>query len=794
MNPPTARRDELERRTEALLDWALLLARLAEHAVSPLAKERCLALEQTADPQTVEDRYDELREWMTLRERAGDLAFAGGADPRAALRAAVPGGLLDAEQCREIAVVLDQVRDAQRALSPHPDLLRLAARARALDALSDVRRELGEAVDAQGRLRESATPELRQLRREVDRLRQTIIDRVGDLLRSPRYEPWLQDTFVTQRQDRYVLPIKIEQRAKVAGIIHELSASGATVFIEPEELVAANNDLKCAEMAVAQEIERIFRRLTDLIAAHRGILDTNVDLLAALDVIQAKGRLGLAYHGTIPAIVRYREVAWRGLRHPLLALRGVTVVPNDVTIAPAAGALVISGPNTGGKTVLLKAMGLAALMTRAGLPLPCDPGSGSSVFPAVLMDAGDDQDLARDLSTFAAHIRVVSALLAEAPAGSLILLDELATATDPEEGAALAQALVEALNDRGMLTVVTTHYTALKTWAADPHGADTRVSAGMGYDLERMTPTFRLSLGRPGASLGLEVAARLGLPAAMLQRAKALVAPQAAALAGAIAALDRERQAVVDMKTRLTTLEASARDAALRQDAAAAALERDRDVFAQTKRTRLAADVRRANADLDAILEAAKREADPRKIRALKPRINAVAAPIEPASAEPETAAPREYEAGARVRVASLAADGVLLDATRGRARVRVRVGDRDISVAADQLRPARAATTAERVASAPGGRSVERAAGPDTLDLIGARVEDALERIDRALDQAAASGALRLRLLHGHGSGRLKTAIRAHLADSPYVASHRPGDDHEGGDAVTIVTLATSG
>jgi DNA mismatch repair protein MutS2 len=790
MIPLNSRRGELERRTDTLLDWPTLLARLAEHAVSPIAKERCLALDRTADPKAVEDRYEELREWIALRDRAGDFAFAGGADPRAALRAAVPGGLLDAEQCREIAVVLDQVRDARRALSPNADLARLAARAQALDELPDVRRELSDTIDAQGRLRESATPELRHLRREVDRLRQMIIDRVGDLLRAPRYEPWLQDTFVTQRQDRYVLPIKIEHRAKVPGIIHELSASGATVFIEPEELVEANNDLKWAEMAVAQEIERIFRRLTDLIAAQRTVLETNVEILTAFDVIQAKGRLGLAYHGMIPTISRIRRIAWRGLRHPLLALRGITVVPNDVTLEPDARALVISGPNTGGKTVLLKAMGLAALMTRAGIPLPCDPDSVSPVFPAVLMDAGDDQDLARDLSTFAAHVRVVCALTDTAPEGSLILLDELATATDPEEGAALAQAMVEAFMARNVLTVVTTHYTALKAWAAQETDARDRVSAGMGYDVETMTPTFQLALGRPGASLGIEVAARLGLPKSILERARQLVSPQSAALGQAIAALERERRVAADLRERLTALEAAARDAALRQDAAAAQLERDREAFASTKRERLAAEVRRAKTELDTILEQARGETDARKIRVLIPKLAAVAAPREEAAAEPEPAASSNYPAGSRVRVASLRADGVLVDATLGRKRVRVRVGDREVSVPTRDLRPAKTSAAPSAPLGA-GSRPSAPEPGPDTINVIGQRVDAALELIDRALDRAAAAGATRLRVLHGHGTGRLKAAIRAHLADSRYVSSHRPGDDTEGGDAVTIIMLA---
>ncbi|MEO5657330.1 MAG: Smr/MutS family protein [Nitrospiria bacterium] len=771
-------------RSAALLEWPALLARLADHAATPAGKERCLLLTGCNDPKTVETWYAEVAEWTGLHEHGGGFSLDGGVDPRPALHAAVAGGMLDVEQCREIALVLDQAHDVRRALARRTDVPRLAARAAQLDEVPELRRALADAVDAQGRLRESATPELFRLRREVDRLRTSIVQRVEGLLGSPQYEPWLQDGYVTQREERYVLPIKIEHRTKVSGIVHDLSSSGATLFIEPAELVDANNDLKWAEMAVGQEIERILRRLTELAAASRAVIETDIEILTALDIIQAKGRFGLAYRGAVPTLSR-GTIGWRGLRHPLLALRGIPVVGNDVVVDPGVRALVISGPNTGGKTVLLKAMGLAALMTRAGLPLACEPGSESPLLPAVLMDVGDDQDLGRDLSTFAAHIRVVGAMLAFAPEGGLVLIDELATATDPDEGSALARAVLEAFVAKGVLAVVTTHYTALKAWAAAP--AADRMSAGMGYDVGALAPTYRLTLGRPGASLGLDVAARLGLSAAVLDRARALVDPQTAVLARAIAGLERERGEAADITTRLAGLETAAREAALRQDAAAAALEREREAVRADRKARLAAEVDRAKRELDRLIEAAKQERDPRRLRALRPAIEQVGQTQEPTDDGPPT--PRiEREAGAAVRVRTLGAEGTLIEATRGRRRVRVRVDDRDVSVDPSALEDA--APPAPAAPAARGG-TAPPAAPEETLKLIGARVEEALERVDRALDAAAAGGLTRLRVVHGHGSGRLKTALRAHLAASPYVAAHRPGEGAEGGDAVTIVTLA---
>ncbi len=793
-------RAELETRSRTLLEWPAVLARLASHATTPTGKERCLGLTDSDDRSTVEGWYAEVREWLALHDQAGDLPLAAGADPRPVLRAAVDGGVLEASQCREIALVLDQAREVRRALGRYPALGRLVERGRQLDDLPEVRRAIEDAVDPQGNLRESATPELWRLRREVDRLRLALVERVEGLLRSAAYEPWLQDTFVTQREDRYVLPIKIENRAKVSGIVHDLSASGATVFIEPEELVEANNGLKWAELALGQEIERIFRRLTELTARHRSVIETDLDVLTDLDVIQAKGRLGLAYRGSIPDVVTDGAIAWRGLRHPLLALRGVAVVPNDVVVAAGIQAVVISGPNTGGKTVLLKAMGLAALMTRSGIPLPCAPDSTAPLFPAIMMEVGDDQDLARDLSTFAGHIRVVAAMIETTPPGALVLIDELATATDPDEGAALAQAVLEQLTAKRALAVVTTHYTALKAWAAGglPAGeaAVDRLSAGMGYDADALVPTYRLALGRPGASLGLDVAARLGLPASVLERAKHLVTPQTAALERAIAALEAERQAAAETRARVSALEGAAREAALRQDAAAAALERERDGFTAARKTRIAAEVDRAKREIDRILETARREHDPKRLRVLRSQIDraAIPAPADPDEAEADSPA-QDLPAGERIRIPSLKTDGVLLDDTRGRRRVRVRVGDREISLAPSALRPGSASETTDRAGRenpTPGGGAVAPTPVAETIDLIGRRVEDALDRIDRTLDQAMAANTTRLRVLHGHGTGRLKVAIRAHLAASPYVASHRPGDDAEGGDAVTIVTLAT--
>jgi DNA mismatch repair protein MutS2 len=351
--------------------------------------------------------------------------------------------------------------------------------------------------------------------------------------------------------------------------------------------------------------------------------------------------------------------------------------------------------------------------------------------------------------------------------------------------------LLEALVAKGVVAVVTTHYAGLKAWAAESTtpGAPPadRMSAAMGYDVDALAPTYRLTLGRPGLSLGLAVAARLGLPAAILERARALVTPQTAELERAIATLETDRRRVAEVGDRLRALETAMRDAVLRQDAAAAALEREREKVAGAAARTIAADVERAKRAIDHILEAARREQTPQRRRLLRKELETLVPAPHP---EPD-ASTHEFEDGARVRVRSLAADGVLLERTHGRRRVRVRVGDREVSVDRTQLAAPVDPDAPVRAAMSPETPQPVSETPPDTLHLLGLRVDEALMRVDRALDEAMAAGVARVRLLHGHGPGRLKAGIRSHLSSSPYVASHRPGEELEGGDAVTIVTLA---
>ncbi|MDO8563152.1 MAG: endonuclease MutS2, partial [Candidatus Limnocylindria bacterium] len=567
-------------RALATLEFPAVRALLAERTAFAPGRELALALVPTATLADAERLQDETAAARALVSAKPATGLAGAHDIRDALRRATLGGTLDPEQ---LVAVGRTVRAAERLYAdvhPYPPL---AARCRFAPPPLAIAVALEHAIGTDATVLDRASPALGGLRSALRGAQVRLQQRVDNILRSGEVARFLQDPIVTQRGGRYVVPVKAEHRGAVKGIVHDQSASGQTVFIEPLEILEANNTLREAELAERAEVARVLDELSRRVEAAGDELRRVLDALAALDLILAKAALAEAEDATRPRLNGDGIVDLRGARHPLLVAKGA-VVPVDVRLGSDFRVLVVTGPNTGGKTVTLKTIGLLTLMAGAGLQVPASRDSSVPVVPRVYADIGDEQSIAQSLSTFSSHLRNVVATLADARAGDLALLDELGAGTDPDEGAALAQAVLEQLMAKHALAVVTTHYTALKAWAAGgpapgETGAD-RLSAGMGYDADALVPTYRLALGRPGASLGLDVAARLGLPASVLDRAKHLVAPQTAALERAIAALEAERQTVASTHARLSALERAAREAALRQDAAAAAIERERDDFA----------------------------------------------------------------------------------------------------------------------------------------------------------------------------------------------------------------------
>ena len=787
------KKESLDKQSLTALGWPEIVDFLSRQTSTPLTAARCQSLPFLDDPEAVRTELSVVSEAVGLLKRSGDLPFSRFPDLHPLFVRAAKGAALDGIELRSILYFLEQVRALRAYLlgrkEEAPHLLQFAG---ALDPLDPIRKKIDPAIDEEGQVRESATPELRALKSEAARARQSITDQLDTMLRSSRYEKLLQEAYYTEREGRYVLPFKIAHQNKEGGVVHDLSASGATAFVEPKELVVPNNRLRVAQLSVAREVERILKSLSEAVGAAEEALQRNLDVFVEIDLIRAKARLSERIGGIVPIINTEGKLNLIGARHPLLFLRsaqensGKPVVPNDFFLGEAQRAMVISGPNAGGKTVVLKTVGLFSLMIRAGLPLSCGEGSEMAFFPETVADIGDEQDLSRDLSSFSAHLENILSILSR-PAGTLVLLDELVTSTDPAEGAALAEAILIELADRGMKVITTTHYPTLKGLAqTDPRFSN----ASLGFDLERLAPTYRLIQGIPGRSAGLEIAARLGLDEAILLRAKERLNRTERVLDRLIADLERERRQAEEEKARSAALREEMESAAAAQKEAAAHLALSEKEIQKKVKQKVGEAVAAARAEIAALLQSLRASTDPSEIRKGRERLIRIEEKIEQAI-RPAPAARIPPRAGKRVEIIPLRREGILLDPPEGAKKVRVQIGNQVLMISPESLEgipdDARAAPE-----SGPPALPVTQAEPVESeLKLHGERVEEALERLERFLDHALLSGTKEARIVHGQGTGKLKKAIRTYLAASPYVVQFRSGDLLEGGDGVTIATLS---
>ena len=519
-----------------VLEWGKLLEHLASYARSTVGAERCRTMTLEQDVAEARIRQAETTDMLRLRDGTDPFPVLRFPDVLEWLGRVAKGAALEAHELRDIALVLAVIDDVQRYLLRHQlDAPTVSALVSELGPVHEYRRlsaALNGAIEPDGSIRESASPELHRLMQRATDLKQQMRHRLEQILHSRRYEEVLQEQYFAQREGRYVVPIKAEMQGRVPGIVHDVSSSGATLFLEPRELVDLNNSIKVVDLDVEREVRRILRELSALVAPHQPALAGTVGVLGRLDAISAKAGLSQRLHACPPRLNDQGRVLLKQARHPFLVLTKERVVPNDLAFDETVRVLIISGPNTGGKTVTLKLLGLFALMVRCGLHLPCAPESEMAIFPSVYADIGDAQDLARDLSSFSAHIMQMVQLLSEVsdsdgtpgrpatapPSRALVLLDEPVTSTDPAEGAALASALLCRLAEAGVKVVATTHYSVLKGLAQERPGF---ANASVEFNIETLSPTYRLIQGQPGGSAAIEIAGRLGMDQALLDDARA---------------------------------------------------------------------------------------------------------------------------------------------------------------------------------------------------------------------------------------------------------------------------------
>jgi len=795
------------RKTLESLGWASLLEYLAARTHTSRGAERARALELLDDIEAARRRSAEIAEARLLRELDEPLPFGGVHDIAAHLARASKGGDLDGPELVAVAQTVNATGRLKRHLATHAATAPLlAGRAAPIALLAHVSGPILDSFEEGGRLSDNASAALGPMRRKVAALHEELSRRVKVLLDDPEISPYLQDRFYTQREDRYVVPLRAEARARVRGIVHGTSQSGHTVFVEPEVVVDLNNRLKLAESEVTEEEQRILAELSGYVREEAEAIGIAAAIAEELDLLDACARLA-DDTGASAAALGAPDLELRRARHPLMLLAGRTCVPNDIVL-PAGKTLVISGPNAGGKTVALKTAGLAALMARAGLHLPVNDGSSVPWYLGVEVDIGDDQSLERNLSTFSAHVMNLVDFLERAGGETLLLVDELAVGTDPEQGSALAQAVLEAFADRGAQVIVTTHYERLKALPT----ADARfLNASVGFDLERMAPTFKLHLGVPGSSGAFLVARRLGLAGPVLARAELLLGDRRAGIEELLTAVTEERRRLdaerAAAETARREAEGARREAEARERAARAREEKARTGAHDDA----VAAMRRARDELDQLRLRLKKADVPEVVTEAKARIAAIGADVAArapqATPSGKPAAEADLVPGAAVRVASLGGGRGQVVAAPERGRVTVQVGPLRTTVSVEDLRlddrpapqPSRSAPPVKRRPAPPQAQVVLSEVKEDlppartsdaTLDVRGSRVDDMLPEVDRFIDDSLLASREVVFFIHGHGTGALREAIREHLALHAGVARFRGGHEKEGGDGITIAWL----
>ena len=797
---------QVSRRTLESLEWPLVLERLRAHVQTPGGRMRC-AVESdtalfTADAESARARLAETAEARALLELEAP-PFGGLSDVGAALARAERGGEIGAGDLLDVAAAVSAIDATARWLARRAEgAPRLAALAASLGRHVSLADAVEAAIDPEGRLRDTASAALAEARAEARRLGGELQRLLDSALRDPEIAPHLSDSFVTLRNDRYVLPVRADARGRVRGIVHDASASGTTLFIEPQVAVDANNRLKQAELAIERETARILRELSAALQREAPALRASLEQLAEIDLAFARGALARDWNAVLPELRDAGVLRLPQLRHPLLPPD--RAVPNDVHLGASHRVLVLSGPNAGGKTVAMKAVALAALCASAGLHVAAAPGARVDFLTRVLADIGDAQSLRESLSTFSAHLANLARIVDAADEHALVVLDEIGDGTDPGEGAALAQAVLEALAGAGARVIATTHYGLLKEMAAvDPRFEN----ASFEFDPATLAPTYRLRPGAPGASSATAVAARMGLRHDVLDRANELLDREDRRLERLLAELNTSRLALDQERAEAARARAETETERAELGRRLEELQRRRDRLYGEMRRDLESSFRRAHEEVAVVIRTLQRGGDTRAAARARAELRAIEerAPASPEVGDGLARAPRdpcwapidwrEARAGARVSVSG-GGVGVLLSLPDRRGRVGVQLGAARLVVSADRVgcapeEPARERTPRVSVEAADSAMAAEEAAGTTArLDLRGLRVEEALARLLRALDRASLEHRAHLTIVHGLGTGALRDAVREHLAGSPYVLRFAAAGLENGGEGATEVTL----
>ena len=778
------------------LELPRVLEKLAEQAVTAEGKDRCLALRPFTDADDVQRALDETTAAVNMTALRGSPSFSGVRPVRASLQRADMGGALNTRELLDIAAVLRSARSAKEYGEGEGDRAKTCIDHlfRSLTANRFLEEKITGAIVGEDEIADAASPELAAIRRHIRATASKVRDILNKLISSNQAK-YLQDAIITQRNDRFVVPVKSEHKNDVPGLVHDVSSSGSTFFIEPMGVVKANNELKELQSREEKEIERILAELSAECAQFKEDIAQDYDLLIILDVIFAKARLAYRMRGAAPRLDE-KGLYLRKARHPLLDPN--KAVSNDLMLGESFDTLVITGPNTGGKTVTLKTIGLLTMMAQCGLHIPVGDGSCVKVFSRVLSDIGDEQSIAQNLSTFSSHMVNIVGILEQADDETLILFDELGAGTDPIEGAALAAAIIESAREMGALVAATTHYAELKVYAMTTKGVE---NASCEFDVDSLAPTYRLLIGIPGKSNAFAISQRLGLPKEIIQKAAARIDAENVRFEDVLTQLDEQRQEMEREKEAAAKLRREMEETA----------KASREYKAQMEAQRLKA-VEKAQAEARAILDEARDTADQvfkelndmrRRQRkeedwqrvnderaALRHRLNEAEGKLGQRPEEPAPPPTRPAKAGDTVELVKMGTQASVLSVNKD-GSLQLQAGILKITAKQDEVRVVEGESikAAKKVVQRAEHKLRSLGASPE-VDLRGMMTDEAIGALDLFLDNAVLGKLNEVRIIHGKGTGAVRKAVRDHLKRSRYVKSFRPGRYGEGEDGVTIAEL----
>lgn len=771
-------------RSLRLLEFDKIVTRLKEKCATPMGEALATSLAPTSDRAQVMALQSQTGEAVALL--AKDVpSLAGLRDIGAETERAGKGGILEPFGLYKILTFLGASAVLRKFIlkqAPTDSWLQLTSFG--LVDLPKLAADLRRSVDYDGNVLDSASSELRSVRRKTEVAEGRLRAKLDSLIKSPGLQKYLQEPLVTQREGRFCLPVKAEWRGQVPGVVHDQSASGATLFIEPVAAVEFSNEITSLKRREEEEIRKVLRELSGQVGQHNEDLVLAIQSAGAIDFALAKAQLALSMAGNPPVVREDSRFHLKSARHPLLA--GQEVVPITVTLGDEYSVLVITGPNTGGKTVTLKTVGLFCLMCQSGLWLPAGEGSCLPVYDNVFADIGDEQSIEQSLSTFSSHMTNIVEILTLAGRRSLVLLDELGAGTDPAEGAALATALLSKLKTSSVTVVATTHYSELKAYAATEPGV---LNASVEFDVKTLRPTYRLITGTPGKSNAFEIALKLGLAPAIIESARKHLDTDARRTEDLIASLEEKR---VETEQALLQARAERKEAESIRSAAAQRLAKiveQRDQIIEKARKKGNEVLRSARFEADALLgELRTAKADSVEQLAKRTKESLKPLPQEKSSVPPAGTAPTpaQLPGGQEVRVLSLGKDGTIVSLlTQDEALVQVgviRVNAKltDLRLVAEKASPPKGRTTT----------STGVATVSAEIDLRGQMVEEASLNLDKYLDSAVLAGLQQVSVIHGKGTGALGRGLQEYLKLHPLVTAIRYGSVGEGGSGVTIVTL----